>query len=123
RASFVSPALSFSCMSFFFQAEDGIGDFHVTGVQTCALPIFRRPVDPVGGLPLLDELAQPLTPGLPMGGLLGDPLGLGDDPLLDEIGRASCRERGRAPRRAAPPLTKRARSVPLAASCVWALTT
>src|SRR5690606_4899737 len=28
---------------FFFQAEDGIRDFHVTGVQTCALPIFPRP--------------------------------------------------------------------------------
>src|SRR6267142_983107 len=27
---------------FFFQAEDGIRDLHVTGVQTCALPIFRR---------------------------------------------------------------------------------
>src|SRR5690606_40458050 len=26
--------------SFFFQAEDGIRDFHVTGVQTCALPIL-----------------------------------------------------------------------------------
>src|SRR5690606_4606852 len=26
---------------FFFQAEDGIRDFHVTGVQTCALPIFN----------------------------------------------------------------------------------
>src|SRR5207253_7281247 len=25
----------------FFQAEDGIRDGHVTGVQTCALPIFR----------------------------------------------------------------------------------
>src|SRR5690606_18493330 len=25
-----------------FQAEDGIRDFHVTGVQTCALPIFVR---------------------------------------------------------------------------------
>src|SRR5690606_40791253 len=25
----------------FFQAEDGIRDFHVTGVQTCALPILR----------------------------------------------------------------------------------
>src|SRR5580698_2204246 len=24
---------------FFFQAEDGIRDCHVTGVQTCALPI------------------------------------------------------------------------------------
>src|SRR5690606_39740853 len=27
---------------FFFQAEDGIRDFHVTGVQTCALPIWAR---------------------------------------------------------------------------------
>src|SRR5690606_40191924 len=27
---------------FFFQAEDGIRDFHVTGVQTCALPIYAR---------------------------------------------------------------------------------
>src|SRR5690606_40380494 len=26
---------------FFFQAEDGIRDFHVTGVQTCALPICQ----------------------------------------------------------------------------------
>src|SRR5262249_57612019 len=26
--------------SFFFQAEDGIRDWSVTGVQTCALPIF-----------------------------------------------------------------------------------
>src|SRR5207248_8740486 len=28
---------------FFFQAEDGIRDRTVTGVQTCALPISRRP--------------------------------------------------------------------------------
>src|SRR3712207_8797424 len=28
------------CSSFFFQAEDGIRDIGVTGVQTCALPIF-----------------------------------------------------------------------------------
>src|SRR5690606_791769 len=27
---------------FFFQAEDGIRDFHVTGVQTCALPILAK---------------------------------------------------------------------------------
>src|SRR5256885_3207372 len=26
---------------FFFQAEDGIRDYKVTGVQTCALPICR----------------------------------------------------------------------------------
>src|SRR5690606_40144401 len=33
-----------TCMCFyffFFQAEDGIRDFHVTGVQTCALPIYK----------------------------------------------------------------------------------
>src|SRR5690625_6269867 len=29
-----------SCV-FFFQAEDGIRDGHVTGVQTCALPIYH----------------------------------------------------------------------------------
>src|SRR2546430_90436 len=29
---------------FFFQAEDGIRDLTVTGVQTCALPIFARRV-------------------------------------------------------------------------------
>src|SRR5690606_39838016 len=28
----------FSCISF--QGEDGIRDFHVTGVQTCAVPIY-----------------------------------------------------------------------------------
>src|SRR5205807_6210030 len=28
---------------FFFQAEDGIRDYKVTGVQTCALPIFYAP--------------------------------------------------------------------------------
>src|SRR6266511_1061211 len=34
---------------FFFQAEDGIRAFHVTGVQTCALPISWR-VSLLGGL-------------------------------------------------------------------------
>src|SRR5256885_15980438 len=29
-------------MCFFFQAEDGIRDYKVTGVQTCALPIYWR---------------------------------------------------------------------------------
>src|SRR5207302_2479356 len=36
------PQRHLSAMAFFFQAEDGIRDFHVTGVQTCALPIFVR---------------------------------------------------------------------------------
>src|SRR2546429_4468379 len=30
------------CLLFFFQAEDGIRDVAVTGVQTCALPILLR---------------------------------------------------------------------------------
>src|SRR3989441_2644659 len=34
---------------FFFQAEDGIRDKLVTGVQTCALPISNRPHPGVGG--------------------------------------------------------------------------
>src|SRR2546430_8817373 len=32
--------LSVFCVFFFFQAEDGIRDLTVTGVQTCALPIY-----------------------------------------------------------------------------------
>src|SRR5205085_9394251 len=33
------------CLCFFFQAEDGIRDLTVTGVQTCALPIcLRHPI-------------------------------------------------------------------------------
>src|SRR2546426_8863073 len=31
------------CVFFFFQAEDGIRDYKVTGVQTCALPICCCP--------------------------------------------------------------------------------
>src|SRR5688500_19357139 len=42
--SFLFKALPFF---FFFQAEDGIRDYKVTGVQTCALPISR----PRRGLP------------------------------------------------------------------------
>src|SRR2546430_11947359 len=39
------------CVFFFFQAEDGIRDLTVTGVQTCALPICRwlRPGAPPRG--------------------------------------------------------------------------
>ena len=35
--------MSFSFFLFFFQAEDGIRDTSVTGVQTCALPICGQP--------------------------------------------------------------------------------
>src|SRR2546421_2228987 len=37
--------------SFFFQAEDGIRDLIVTGVQTCALPIFDSERRLSGGRP------------------------------------------------------------------------
>src|SRR2546421_2696129 len=36
------------CCFFFFQAEDGIRDLIVTGVQTCALPICGLPVEDHG---------------------------------------------------------------------------
>ena len=32
---------TFDLVFFFFQAEDGIRDYKVTGVQTCALPILE----------------------------------------------------------------------------------
>src|SRR5690606_40854861 len=68
---------------FFFQAEDGIRDFHVTGVQTCALPICvgggtgdglyePRPTVAEGGV---GELGELLVVGQTSGqGLLGLPL-------------------------------------------------
>src|SRR6202051_5369823 len=34
-----AEVVSFFCAFFFFRAEDGIRGAHVTGVQTCALPI------------------------------------------------------------------------------------
>src|SRR6266700_6914201 len=38
---------------FFFQAEDGIRDFHVTGVQTCALPILVQ-----GGMQVMQAMIE-----------------------------------------------------------------
>src|SRR5256885_4349593 len=46
--SYMSGGLGF----FFFQAEDGIRDYKVTGVQTCALPISWREISG-NGLPAL----------------------------------------------------------------------
>src|SRR5438874_8337588 len=37
---FFSSLFFFFYFFFFFQAEDGIRDLYVTGVQTCALPIY-----------------------------------------------------------------------------------
>src|SRR2546426_2761204 len=42
---------------FFFQAEDGIRDYKVTGVQTCALPIFvLEQRDERAGAPRMEPL-------------------------------------------------------------------
>src|SRR5690349_23719819 len=38
----IVDVIVFSVVFFFFQAEDGIRDLYVTGVQTCALPISMR---------------------------------------------------------------------------------
>src|SRR5699024_4958833 len=41
----ISTICSMLCINviiFFFQAEDGIRDRNVTGVQTCALPILKK---------------------------------------------------------------------------------
>src|SRR3712207_8713435 len=47
-------------LMFFFQAEDGIRDIGVTGVQTCALPISPTPI----GMPI--RLARPMMISDPM---------------------------------------------------------
>src|SRR5437660_2387287 len=58
----------FIFLFFFFQAEDGIRDGHVTGVQTCALPILASSVEaatsntsPPGGP---SEIQAPLPAGI-----------------------------------------------------------
>src|SRR4051794_41388544 len=43
---FALYAVVLACFFFFFQAEDGIRDGRVTGVQTCALPISFPPRAP-----------------------------------------------------------------------------
>src|SRR5690625_5309078 len=57
------------CLFFFFQAEDGIRDGHVTGVQTCALPIWiiyvvvfaYTEMIPNGGVAASSELPEDLV--------------------------------------------------------------
>src|SRR5690349_22535807 len=87
---------------FFFQAEDGIRDLYVTGVQTCALPIFHRAR---GAAP--PGHAMNSTYGIVAVALVAfATLGIGAFGLRmsrttsdfyvasrSEIGRASCRER------------------------------
>src|SRR5437667_2433110 len=92
-------------IGFFFQAEDGIRDRDVTGVQTCALPIWVIHVLAVGAV---EEAELLLAVGGIVGGIeveqdlaaLADLLAAEADELLTQqvvaahqIGRASCRER------------------------------
>src|SRR5256885_3255021 len=52
---------------FFFQAEDGIRDYKVTGVQTCALPIPARLANGLGDA--LGDIAtiETVPPGINCG--------------------------------------------------------
>src|SRR5699024_9426936 len=59
---------------FFFQAEDGIRDRNVTGVQTCALPIFELLADVQSQLRVLDlgnDFAATTLPGVPANHMVG----------------------------------------------------
>src|SRR5690606_40500197 len=93
---------------FFFQAEDGIRDFHVTGVQTCALPILAVSsslFDEASGRERLRaSIGQIHYFDAPRVGLPGAMPDAGDNSALVadlsselsdrwQIGRASCRER------------------------------
>src|SRR5690606_40730452 len=87
---------------FFFQAEDGIRDFHVTGVQTCALPIFafwllgtaNGEPEQVAALhgPRLERMLTEAV-DTPLRGFVYEAAGTVPEAELAEIGRASCRER------------------------------
>src|SRR5260370_19113720 len=84
---------------FFFQAEDGIRDSSVTGVQTCALPICeegRNVADAVteGALTRPQPGQGSLSHGVSyVSTLFTQCTEVGDHHQAVEIGRASCRER------------------------------
>src|SRR3712207_9180131 len=88
------------CVSFvfFFQAEDGIRDIGVTGVQTCALSDLDDPARRVAAAARVRGARLP-TPARPRGVLLPLPLHRrrpvpgARDLRRPQIGRASCRER------------------------------
>src|SRR5690606_40626301 len=80
---------------FFVQAEDGIRDFHVTGVQTCALPISVRTV--TLGNRRIEVLYEAGEIAARVRALADEIAGANLERLLVvpvQIGRASCRERG-----------------------------
>src|SRR5690349_23776252 len=70
-------SLRYHSVFFFFQAEDGIRDLYVTGVQTCALPISGRRHD-------LDRRRAPGAPQ-PACGRLGVRQAPRPDRLLDPV--------------------------------------
>src|SRR5690606_40841739 len=89
---------------FFFHAEDGIRDFHVTGVQTCALPIYGAAGRVLVGVAnAAHEPAHGLEDGVVTGPRrVGARLPETRERAIHqarvlgrqrEIGRASCRER------------------------------
>src|SRR5207245_3143649 len=83
---------------FFFQAEDGIRDATVTGVQTCALPISSPDAAVMlVSLPRLKTSARALTicPRHRVLSITTLPSALPGTPA--KIGRASCRERVQLP--------------------------
>src|SRR5690625_7808672 len=77
------------CVNFFFQAEDGIRDGHVTGVQTCALPIYSVMLWFLGSqVEWMDGRGRFIALFL-VTSLVSNTL----QHLVSEIGRAPCRER------------------------------
>src|SRR2546430_5905746 len=85
---------------FFFQAEDGIRDLTVTGVQTCALPICNLGGVWAGRHALAKGLGWLLSlrrAGIPVRRGVRGLRAIGREQVervvWDEIGRASCRER------------------------------
>src|SRR5207244_7262405 len=88
---------------FFFQAEDGIRDDLVTGVQTCALPICVRLAKERHPALVLTDIQLPGINGITaLGQLRADPTTRAIPVIAvtaSEIGRASCRERGEDGRR------------------------
>src|SRR5690606_41009563 len=84
---------------FFFQAEDGIRDFHVTGVQTCALPILRPRTPGTRTAPAAGPNAPSASVGTTSPGRSRRRPGRSrtrSTATRFEIGRASCRERERS---------------------------
>src|SRR5438046_10388802 len=83
-------------MCFFCKAEDGIRDWSVTGVQTCALPILHGDDVPVRPAVSASRVPVVSTSGPVPNALLLAATTVGGSSVNLEIGRASCRESGGA---------------------------